>query len=137
MKKLIAVIAVIAMALCSLSACELKPYEDDYDEGYSYGWEAGYDAGWVAGYDEGYYEGIAEAQNDIAFYVEDDLWSLAHDIEDEYGMYPEDAVWVLFNYTDVPDEVTEEELINAIWAIRAYYYNSQEVINSIEDYWID
>ena len=129
MKKYIAMIAVISLALFSLSACELEPYEDDYDEGYSDGWEAGFD--------EGYCEGIAEAQHDIAFYVEDDLSSLAWDIKDEYGMLPEDAVWVLFNYTDVPDEVTEEELHKAILAIRRYYFASQEVVSGIEDYWID
>ena len=44
---------------------------------------------------------------------------------------------ILSNYADVPDEVTEEELNKAIWAIYSYYYESREIMNAIEDYWID
>ena len=129
MKKFIAMIAVITLVLFSLSACELEPYEDDYDEGYSDGWEAGFD--------EGYYEGIAKAQHSIAFYVEDDLFYLERDIERKYGIHPEEAVQILSNFADVPDEVTEEEVYAAIWSIYLYYHASQEVINGIEDYSID
>ena len=96
-----------------------------------------YDSGYEEGYENGFYDGIAEAQHDIAFYVEDDLSSLGWDIEDEYGIHPEKAVQILSNYADVPDEVDEDELNDAIWAIYRYYHDSQEVINGIEDYWID
>lgn len=129
MKRFIAILASFALTIC-LSSCSFR---GSYDDGY----EDGYDDGYYAGFDYGYYEGIAEAQHDIASYVDDDLSSLGWDIEEEYGLHPEDALQILSNYADVPDEVTEEELNNAIWAIYRYYYKSHEVINGIEDYWID
>lgn len=100
-------------------------HNDPYYEGYS------------DGYDEGYYDGIGITQESIESLIESDLWFLSHDIEDEYGLHPEDALNVLTNYIDVPDEVDELELVNAIYAIRRYYHKSNEVINNIEDYWID
>ena len=124
MKKFAATLTVLFLVLY-LSACNIETYEDGYEDGYA------------NGYTEGYYEGIAEALDDISFYVEDDLWSLACDIEDEYGMSPDEAVMILSNYADVPDDVTEEEVNKAIWAIYRYYNKSHEIINSIEDYWID
>ena len=117
MKKLAVILSALILVLC-LSACNIETYEDGYADGYT----------------DGYYEGVAEALHDIAFYVEDDLWSLACDIEDEYGMSPEDAIIILSNYADVPDEVTEEELNKAIWVLYRYYYKSHEIINDIEDY---
>ena len=117
------------MVLCSLSACTQETYEDGYEDGYA--------DGFFEGQIDGYSEGIAEAQHDIAFMVEDDLSSLARDIEDEYGLFPEDALTILSNHADASNEVTKEELNNAIWAIYRYYHKSREVINGIEDYWID
>ena len=125
MKKLIMVLALFALALCSLSGCRIEGYDTGYDDGY------------YAGYDDGYAKGIETAQKFLAFVVDDDLSSLAWDIEDEYGLFPEDALQMLSNYADRSNEVSEEELNNAIWAICRYYYKSNEVINGIEDYWID
>lgn len=124
MKKIIAMIALL-MVSCSLSSC----FATDYD----YGYEDGYDEGYYAGYSEG----GEDAQRWIASRVEDDLWSLDWDIEEEYGVNPWEAVEILSNYADVPDEVTEEELHQAIWAIYRYYHKSNEVINGIEDYQLD
>ena len=97
----------------------------------------GYDDGYYEGRCEGYSEGIEKAKGYIAIAVDDDLDSLAWDIEDEYGLLPEDALQILSNYADRSGEVSEEELNNAIWAIYRYYYRSHVVTNEIEDYWID
>ena len=129
MKRLIAVLVLFALSICLLSCS----YRGTYDDGYSEGYADGFFEGQINGYDEG----IAEAQHDIAIRAEDDLWSLAWDIEDKYGIHPEEAVQILSNYADVPDEVDEAELHNAILAIYRYYYDSCEIVNDIEDYWID
>ena len=128
MKRFIATITVLVLVLI-LSACNIETYEDGYEEGYS--------DGFFDGKVDGYSEGIEKAQHYISFRVDDDLWSLASDIEDEYGIHPDDAMDVFFRYADGHDDVSEEELSKAIWAIRRYYYKSHEVINEIEDYWID
>ena len=128
MKKIVLLIAVM-LAMCSLSGCRI--------EGYNHGYDDGYDDGYESGYDIGYEEGVTRAQRYISFVLDDDLDSLAYDIEDTYGIHPEEAVQILSNYADVPDEVTEEELLNAIWAIYRYYHDSIEVVNGIEDYLID
>ena len=125
MKKLIMVLALFSLILCSLSGCRIEGYDTGYDDGY------------YAGYDDGYAKGIEKAQKFLAFVVDDDLSSIAWDIKDEYGMFPEDALNVLTNYIDVPDEVDEQDLVDAIYAVRSYYYRSNKVINDIEDYWID
>lgn len=129
MKKFIAILTSFAFVVCSLSGCRIEGYHDGYDKGY--------DDGYEAGCDYGYSKGIADAQRYIAFVVDDDLSSLARDIKKAYGLHPEDALLILSNYADVPDEVTEEELNKAIWALYRYYYDSTEVINSIEDYLIE
>lgn len=129
MKRLIALLLTISVAVCMVSCKHRRTYEDGYADGYE---DGSYDA-----YSEGYYDGVANAQQFIAFVVDDDLRSLARDIEKEYGVHPGEAVEILSNYADVPDEVTEEELYAAIWAIYRYYYSSNQVIHDIEDYWID
>ena len=133
MKRFITIAASFVLVICLLSCS----YKGTYDDGHEDGFDYGFDCGWYKGYDEGYSEGLAEAQHDIAIRVDDEIWSLAWDIEDEYGLFPEDALQILTNYADVPDEVTREEVNNAIWAIRRYYFASNEIINDIEDYWID
>lgn len=107
--------------LSSCSEKKVSEVDDSYYEGYS----------------DGYYDGVEKAKQYIAFAVEDDLYSIAWDIEDEYGMLPEDALNVLTNYIDAPDEVSEQELTDAIYAIRDYYYTANDIINGIEDYCID
>ena len=96
-----------------------------------------YDTGYEDGYENGFYDGIEEAQQYISIILDDELFMLSLNIEDKYGIYPEEAVQILSNYADVPDEVDIEELNDAIWAIYRYYYDSQEVINGIDDYEIE
>lgn len=137
MKRFIAVAVLFTLVICLLSCS----YEGTYDDGYEDGYDDGRDYGWYDGYDEGYsegyWEGVAEAQHDIANFVDDDLWSLEWDIEHEYGTFPEDALQILTNYIDDPDSISEEELYTAIYAIRSYYFASQKIPSNIEDYWID
>ena len=128
MKKFFSIFAVLII-FCFLPSCYAKTYDDGYAEGYEYGYDEGYYVG--------YYDGAIDAQRMIASRVEDDLRSLGREIKDEYGMHPGNAVEVLSNYADVPDEVTEEELHQAIWAIYRYYYKTHDVIKGIEDYQID
>lgn len=128
MKKFIAILLTLAL-LCSLPACELRGYDEGYEEGYN--------DGRFDGRCDGYADGIEEAQSFLAFIIEDDLSMLGWEIEETYGVHPEDALLILSNYADVPDEVTEEELHAAIWAIYRYYYKSHEVIDGIKDYCID
>ena len=84
-----------------------------------------------------YREGIAEAQEQIASLVEVEMWDLEFDIEDEYGIYPEEAMQILTNYADDADDISEDDLCTAIWAIRRYYYGSIDIVCGIDDYWID
>lgn len=145
MKKGFAILLVMLILSTVFSSCSSQ---SAYDEGYADGYDDGYSDGEfdmqlevedsiLAGYDTGYYDGIAEAQHDIAVRVEDDLSSIAWDISDKYGLFPDEALQILSNYADVPDEVDKEELNDAIWAICRYYYDSNEIINNIDDYWID
>ena len=110
--------------------------DDSYFVGFDNGYYEGFDDGYCVGFDDGYSDGIAEAQCDIASYV-DDFSSLSWDILEEYGMNPYEAVEILSNYADVPDEVNKEDVNIAIWAIYSYYIGSEEIISSIERYCID
>lgn len=114
----------IFLALFCLTSCDTQPGQK-YDDSYYEGFEAGY------------YEGIAEAQHFLAFVIDDDLSDISRAIEDEYGMHPEDALMILSNYADVPDEVNQEDVPKAIWVIHSYYNKANELINSIEDYAIE
>lgn len=86
--------------------------------------------------EERYREGISEAQEYIANRVSDDFWSLEYDLEDRYGISPEDAIHLLTNYVD-GEYVSETDLNQAIWVISKYYSHSYEIIYEIDDYWID
>ena len=129
MKRVITIIVSITLVMCCMSSCRIEGYDSGYDDGYADGREAGFEYG--------YTKGIEEAQRFLAFAVDDDLIDLKLNIRKEYGLHPEDALDVLTNYIDVPDEVDEQELVDAIYAIRRYYYKSNEIINGIEYYWID
>ena len=134
MKKVFAILAAFVILICCLTSCggrSIYAMEQEAKE------EAIYDRGYEAGYKEGYSAALSEAPERIEFYVDEDIWDLCNDIEDVYGIHPEEAVQILSNYADVPDEVDEAELSKAIWAIYRYYYDSREIMNEIEDYWID
>ena len=133
MKKHFSVVAVIAVIIFSLSSCGKSTYVREQEAKR----EAIYDSGYETGYNDGYSDAMQKAPVRIESRVDDDIWDLCHEIEEEYGIHPDEAAMILSNYADVPDEVTEEELNKAIWAIYRYYYESREIMNAIEDYWID
>ncbi len=134
MKRFFIMLLIVFLACC-LCACgsETAYVNTDYDEGFS----VGYDEGCVDGFDTGYMIGVQETQDKIASYLEDDLWDICDNIEDKYGMRPEDAVQILANYADDPDAISEQELNKAIWVIFRYYHDSHEIIYGVDDYWID
>lgn len=129
MKKQIALLSALLL-MCALVACDVKTYDDGYKEG----WIWGYDEGYMDGLDQGYSEGINQAKQFLAFVVEDDLSSLERNIKREYGISPFDAITILSNYADVPDEVSEEELHLAILVIDKYYIQANEIISCIDSY---
>jgi len=85
---------------------------------------------------EKYREGISTAQESISSLVEVELWDAENDIEEQYGVTPEDAVRILENYAD-GEPVSKKEVTAAIWAISSYYTKSQDILYGIDDYWID
>lgn len=86
--------------------------------------------------EERYREGVSEAQEHIASLVEVEMWDVEFDVEDKYGILPEDAIRILEDYAD-GEPISKRELNNAIRAVSEYYSQSQDVINRIDDYWID
>lgn len=96
-----------------------------------------YDTGYEKGLEEGYRRGISEALEKIEDYVTDDLFQLESDVNREYGMYPEEAAQILTNYSDDSSAISEDDLYTAIWAIRSYYYGAYDIVNDIDEYWID
>jgi len=85
---------------------------------------------------ERFNEGICYAQGKIVNHLESELMDLSFEIEDIYGISPEEALQIMEHYLD-NEPVSEESLANAIWAIRAYYYKSLDIPNEVEKYWID
>ena len=129
MKRFISILLFFSVSMCLLSCSYKGTYEDGYGDGY----DDGHYEGLCAGYDKG----IEKAKEYLAFVVDDDLSELSRDIEDKYGIHPEKAVQILTNYADDPDSVSKEDLLRAIYAIDNYFNKSHQVINGIEDYWID
>lgn len=130
MKKFFISISVFVLALCFLLACDSQgTYEDGYAAGYASGYS---DAECVHedDYIEGYVEGINRAQN----YIESHLQELSFDIKNEYGIYPEDALSILTNYIDDPESISEQDLHDAIYVIRSYYFDAEEISHNISDY---
>lgn len=123
MKKILASM-MIAILFCCLTSCggrSIYAMEQDAE---------------VEAMEERYREGILKAQEQIASLVEIELWDLEFDIDDDWGISPEEAIQILTNYAD-GEPISEAELNKAIWAIRKYYYGVNEIVNGIDDYWID
>ena len=137
MKKFFISISVFVLALCFLLACDSQgTYEDGHAAGYASGYS---DAECVHedDYIEGYVEGINRAQNYIKSHLEDDMNHISFEIKKEYGIDPEDALSILTNYIDDPEAISEQDLHNAIYAIRRCYLGMYEIIHCVDDYWID
>lgn len=86
--------------------------------------------------EEEFSEGISYAQDRIVNHLDTVLMDIDYEIEDIYGIHPEEALRIMENYLD-NEPISDEELANAIWAIRAYYHKSQDIPSKIEDYWIE
>lgn len=132
MKKNLALLSVIFIILIVSSSCNKSEYAREQEAQR----EAIYEQAYEAGYEEGYRAAMNEAPEDIESYVDDDIWDLDHDIKNAYGLYAEDAINTLTNYAD-GEPVTNSDLIDAIWAIRKYYWGIYEIVNDIGDYWLD
>lgn len=86
--------------------------------------------------EEKYREGISAAQEEIANLIEIEMWDLDYDIEEKWGMSVEEAIDILTDYAEGTSS-SSRQINKAIWAIRYYYVNSTDIINGIDDYWID
>ena len=133
MKKYLTIIAMATVMIFCLSSCGKSDYAREQEAKR----ESIYESGYEDGYDDGYSDAMQEAPERIESCVDSDIWDLESDIEDEWGIHPEEAARMLLNYIDIPGEVTEEELNKAVGAMRRYYFGSHEIINEINDYWID
>lgn len=131
-KKDLAIFSVLIVILCLSSSCGKSEYAREREAEEAALYESGYDAG----YAEGYRAAMNSAPEDVESCVDDDIWDLDRDIKNAYGFYSEDAINTLTNYAD-GEPVTKSDLIEAIWAIRQYYWGVYEIVNDIGDYWID
>ena len=122
MKKHITLLPVfILMAFLLLSCGQEKTYDDGFEDGYDCGYsEARFK------YEDDYVRGIIEGENAIA----GDIDWISVEIRIEYGIDPEEAVYILQDYMFDPDSVSYTEMCNAIYAIRKYYF---DVNNLIQD----
>lgn len=125
---------VVRIVICILVVCMLliacgSNAATQYEEGHRVGYDEGYA--------QGYLDGVAAAQRQISDVVTDDLSELCREIEAEWGIDPEEAARLLSNYADIPDEVDESDVPNAIWAIYSFYHDSWNVVNRIDSYIID
>lgn len=124
MKKFFSLLSVFVILICCLSSCKgrsIYTMERDAEK---------------QALEEQYRKGISVAQEHIDSLVEIEMLDLEFDIEDEWGISPDEAIQILTNYAD-GDPVSEAELNKAIWAINQYYYGVNEIVNGIDDYWID
>lgn len=125
MKKFVAVILVSIIIIFAFSSCERSIYEMEREAKR----EAAFNDGYEAGYEEGYQKGVSDAQKHLI----DELQDISWDIKDENGIDPETAAQILANYAD-GEPVTEQELEQAIWTIRQYYWDSYWAINDSDSY---
>lgn len=90
--------------------------------------EAAFNDGYESGYDEGYREGLSDAQERL----ENILHEMSQD--EENGVDAETAIQILTNYAD-GESITNEQLNQAIWTIRQYYWNSYWAIHDSDSYY--
>ena len=124
MKKSFAILSVFVILICCITSCKGRSI-------YAMERDAEREA-----LEEKYREGISDAQEHIASLVEVEMWDLEYDIDDNWGMSAEEAVQTLTNYAD-GEFVSKSEVNKAIWAINHYYTGVNEIVNGIDDYWID
>lgn len=144
MKRFISFLVLFSIAVCLLSCSYRGSYEDGYAAGYTDGYsdaesemrylaEEEFSDGYDIGRDDGYDIGYDDGESEMIASLEYEIGSLAWDIADLYGIHPAEAVEILTNYADVPEEVDEEELLNSIQAIYHYYYSSKVIFYEMMD----
>lgn len=122
MKKFIAISVMFLLSVALLLSCDSS---GTYDDGFEDGYDMGYDEARIK-YEDDYVKGFNEGENTLAGEI--DWISVA--VRNEYGIYPEDAIYILQNYMFDPDSVSYTEMCEAIYAIRKYYF---DVNNLIQD----
>ena len=129
MRKITLFTTILLSSLIIFSACGQNNRQHSYNNEYHDCYEDGFA--------DGYEDGIAYAQQHLSSAIESDIDDICWEIEDNFGIYPEDAAQILVNYIDNSAEATEEEVQNAVMALYRYYFNSQTIINQIDSYDID
>lgn len=132
MKKHFTILFVLFLILCLYSGCGNSQYAREREAEK----EVIYQQAYEKGYEEGYRAAMNAAPKEIEACVDDDIWDLEYDIKEAHGFYPEHAMNTLTNYAD-GEPVSESDLIEAIWAIRQYYWGVNHIMKNIGDYWID
>lgn len=131
MKRIAAFVAIFVV-LVSLSSCNLKPYRDDYEEGYDDGYYCGLDKGWDLGYDEGHSDGYDEGSKDGWIdYIEEPgcyfEWDASHHAKEQTGWHPEEARMIIDAYQNSEpfwedgSPPTQKEYIEAIDTLICFY----------------
>lgn len=137
MKRLIAIVASLALVICLLSCS----YEGTYDEGYSDGYDDGYSDArfemeclieekyldrYDTGYDNGYWDGYLEAEEEYSYYgwLEDEAIHYAR----EYSEWsPEEAMELIEAYQNNKhfwqdgSPPSHEEYLDAIESLIRFY----------------
>lgn len=128
MKRLIGLLT--ALLCIALVFCLVSCGESEYTREQEAKKEAIYNRGYDAGFAEGEWEGIKNAQERFEDFTR---WDLPHDIENERGMSPEEAITILEHYAD-GEPTTKSELNKAIWTIREYYWAVYNAVGDIDNY---
>ena len=122
MKKFLTMLATILLTVCLLLSCGSN---GSYDDGFEDGYDMGYSDAQFE-YEDDYAKGFIEGESTIAGGLD---W-ISVEIRNEYGIDPEEAVYVLENYMYDPESVSYTEMCDAIYAIRKYYYDVYDLIQN-------
>ena len=121
MKKLFVMLATILLTVFLLLSCDSS---GTYDDGFEDGYDMGYSDARIKFEDE-YVKGFVEGENTIT----SDIDWISVEIRKEYGIEPEEAVYILQNYMFDPESVSYTEMCDAIYAIRKYYFDVNNLIH--------
>lgn len=128
MKRYITILLITALCV-ALLFCLVSCGKSEYAREREAKEEAIYNRGYEAGYEEGRWEGKKEAQEALEWTAED----IALGASRLYGLDPEEAIMILEHYAD-GEPISKQELYDAIWTIRRYYYDMQDAIHDIDSY---
>lgn len=117
------IVFLIALLACGLCACGShtnynQEIEDAYLEGIVIGEGEGYEYGYDEGYAEGYDDGRDDGWNEAVRYVQSEAEHYAR--ECDYWT-PEEAFWIIDDYLNGVEGVTEEDYIAAVQTL-CYFY---------------